>query len=318
MRSTSLLAHLRDRFGVAQTENLATEALAYILNTYPLALTTASALFRTLRPDLPELTRVETQSGSVDDEAIPDLVGVTTDQRKALIVEAKFDASLTPHQPVTYLERISSDTEGLLVFLVPNRRIGIVWGEIKRRCAMAGRPVMNEGLRGLSGTCGSACVGVISWADLLNALEDGLRGVDDRTCLYDVRQLRGMCERADRDAFRPLSSSDTDSRVGQRMQEYATLMFDAVENQLVGRGHADIKGLMRSAGNGWFGRYLKLAGWECLLHVNFDRWARQRPTPVWLRISDKRAMGYSPLIEALHPLANEDPPRLLNPNSRAS
>jgi hypothetical protein len=307
MNEGSLLSHLRDRFGISQGENLATEALAWILNGYPSALASTHRVLTGLQPKLASLVRVETQSWSSDEQAIPDLIGIGRGGTTPLVVEVKFDASLTPNQPVTYLDRLSATTaDGLLAFLVPARRKELIWGEVKRRCAQAGHPVSHAD--GASGFVGPTAVCILSWTELLNVLEDALGKLDDRTGLYDVRQLRGMCNQEDREAFVPLGPADLDGGIGRRMRDYASLIFDAVENQMVAKGIAEIKGLSRSSGTGeWYGRYALLAGWECLVHVNFHRWATQRPTPLWVRITDRRANGYRPLLEALAPLLLADP-----------
>ena len=70
-------------------------------------------------------------------------------------------------------------------------------------------------------------------------------------------------------------------------------------------------GLSRSASSAWFGRYVALAGWECLLHVNFHRWATARPTPIWVRVTDERASLGHDLLEALNSLQHAVPSRLV-------
>src|SRR5207253_2283369 len=101
----------------------------------------------------------------------------------------------------------------------------------------------------------------------------------------------------------------------RRLTELDALINEVIEG-LVAAELATTRGLTRSAGTGWFGRYVRLNGWECLLHVNFTRWGSERPTPLWLRISDKRAAGHVGLRDALSPLATADPPRLLDEDGR--
>ena len=84
--------------------------LAWILNGYPSALASTHRVLTGLQPRLASLVRVETQSWSSDDQAIPDLIGIGRDGTTPLVVEVKFDATLTPNQPVTYLDRLSATT----------------------------------------------------------------------------------------------------------------------------------------------------------------------------------------------------------------
>ena len=83
-----LLAHLAARF-VSQRENLATEALAYILSRSEAARSATIRTFRLLGVDLPDQLTFRTQAADADD-AIPDLVGEDASRKQHLIVEAKF------------------------------------------------------------------------------------------------------------------------------------------------------------------------------------------------------------------------------------
>ena len=72
---SALLAHLRDRLGTGP-ENLATQALAFILNQYEEAREAFPGHCRVkYQPDLPSIAQFETQVLSADDNAIPDLIG---------------------------------------------------------------------------------------------------------------------------------------------------------------------------------------------------------------------------------------------------
>jgi hypothetical protein len=103
--TSSLFGHLATRFG-SHPENLATEALNYILGRSDEA---RDALVRFARLTVPALEgelRFRTQDFLSDDGAIPDLVGVGKGGATPLVIEAKFDAGLTDNQPVTYLRRL--------------------------------------------------------------------------------------------------------------------------------------------------------------------------------------------------------------------
>ena len=112
---SALLAHLRNRFNVGP-ENLATEALAFILNRYPIAREAFARHCSQYHKSLLPITGFNTQDWSAEDDAIPDLIGMSG-ERTPLIVEVKFQAGLTQNQPTTYLQRlIDSGDGGLLLF----------------------------------------------------------------------------------------------------------------------------------------------------------------------------------------------------------
>jgi hypothetical protein len=310
MPEDTLLAHLADRF-VTQRENLATEALAFQLQNPAVA----SVFFRharRFRSSLEEIIRYETQQATGDGNGIPDLVGIGRNGQAVLLVEAKFAAVLTPNQPVGYLRRLAqTDQPGLLLFLVPARRTIPVWAELQQRCSDAGLSLADSDGQQPSRIHGMVTVAVTTWGALLDDLEDGLNPTDHRQELADLAQLRGLCERDDREAFVPLTGQEIGGTIGQRLVDLDSILNEAAAI-LQAEGIADLRGLKWSAGQGWFGRYLKLGGWECLLHVNFSRWGRQRPTPLWLRVSSSDVE----VVDALAPLASEQPSRFLNDDGR--
>ena len=313
MTTDTLLAHLAHRLGHG-TEDLATEALEFILRN-PAAAQGMADHASHWNQNLAPTIRFRTQDWLSEDAAIPDLVGVAEDGSTPLIVEAKFGAALTPNQPVTYLRRLlAAERPGLLLFLVPTRRTNPIWAELQRRCNEEDLPLTPDGT--LRGVHDQAVVGVTSWTDLLEDLDRHLVPVvDHRQTIAELDQLRSLCERADRTVFQPLTTQFLGGDIGQRLQDLDALLNEAVAS-LAGRRMAATKGLRWSSGQGWYGRYFQLAGWECLLHVNFDRWGTQRDTPLWLRITDRRGAGYPALQEALRPLAGADPPRVLDGDGR--
>ncbi len=309
---TTLLAYLTSRF-VTQSENLATESLSFLLRSYPDAAAAFNQFTGGLAQGLPNDLRYHTQNWLAEDQAIPDLVGVTSDGRQPLVVEAKFWAGLTENQPTTYLQRLPADEPGLLLFVVPGARAGYLWDELVRRCAIVGLTVTAGASIGETrvGAVEPHVLALTSWRALLGALAVALENAHDLTALADLRQLEGLCDQQDEQAFLPLTSEELSGGIGRRLTQLGTLIDDAT-TALVADGFASIKGLTRSAWVGGYGRYLRLGPWESLLHVNFDRWARHRATPTWLRITDKRAVGAAALVDALAPLRHASPRRLLD------
>ena len=111
MNDATLLAHLVNRLGTG-AENIANETLAYLLQE-PAACHGMHAHARRFCPDVAAARRYRTQDWSAEDNAIPDLVGITADGTTPLVIEAKFGAALTPNQPVTYLRRLLAGVSGI-------------------------------------------------------------------------------------------------------------------------------------------------------------------------------------------------------------
>lgn len=314
MSDETLLAHLAHRLGRG-SEDLATEALAFILQN-PAAARGMEAHARRWSSGLDVPNCFRTQDWLASDEAIPDLVAVAPDGSTPLIVEAKFGAALTPNQPVTYLRRLLLlDTPTLLLFLVPGRRATPIWAELRRRCSDAGIQLTTADPLA-KGSIKNVVVAVTTWADLLLDIEHNLTPpTDHHRTRAELEQLQGLCELQDRTLFQPLSTDFLGGGTGRRLMDLDALLNEAIET-LVAAGLASIKGLTRAAGTGYYGRYVQLAGWTCLLQVNFTRWGTQRHTPLWLQITDPRAYANQALRDALAPLTSEQPPRLLDEDGK--
>lgn len=309
MADESLLAHLADRF-VAQRENLATEALAYLLGKQVIATEFRRHLTR-FCGDLGELTSFATQQSTDGDNGIPDIVGFGPEGPAGLLVEAKFAAALTGHQPVSYMRHLAdTGRPGLLLFLVPIRRAEAVWNQVLQRChdAEVDLDVADHARR--VGLWRNVTVAVTTWSHLLDDLAAGLNVTDHRSELSEIAQLRGLCDREDQESFAPLTEAELGGTIGQRMLDLNALLNEAVE-VLRSEGKADLRGLRWSSGEGWFGRYFKIRGLISLLHVSFRNWGRDRATPLWLRVYANE----SGVLEALGPLSARNPSRLIATSS---
>jgi hypothetical protein len=138
----SLLGHIAPVLTL-QTENLATEALLYLLQRYKTAHVAFVELMSTIDyvppSDLAFSTQMRMQQGS-----IPDLVGTTTDGTGVLLVESKFWAPLTPNQPTGYLRRLPTDREAMVLFVAPEGRYEELWQQLVARCHGEGLELGDE------------------------------------------------------------------------------------------------------------------------------------------------------------------------------
>ena len=306
-----LVAHLVTRFA-AHPENLATEALSYILRNSRTARLAFLQHLSEFGPHLPESLAFRTQAAG-DDNAIPDLIGADETGRQLVIAEAKFWAGLTDNQPLTYLKRLPPDHPGLVIFVAPQARFQTLWPELLRRCDDAG-VVQRQGAleqdRFSLRVTDSHWLALTSWRAVVGVLDGRLAATGEEQVRADLQQLAGLCDRMDSEAFLPIRSEELSPLVGRRIVQYCALIDDVVA-QLVRNGVANTRGLRTTGTPGRWGRYLRLRGNGCLFYFFAHAWADYRETPLWLWIKDHNWQTTRELATALLPLERHVPPRLV-------
>ena len=135
--NASLLSFIARRHTVGR-EDVATDALSFILSRSNSA---KQALSDLLGDDRGPLQVAAARPWGADAlGAIPDLACFDEDDNLIALIESKFWASLTHHQPVTYWERLPVDRPAVLLFLAPDFRIdsGSLWEQLSRSAAQRG------------------------------------------------------------------------------------------------------------------------------------------------------------------------------------
>ena len=251
MTSDSLLAHLAWRFPGA-TEDIATEALLYILHKHESAWTALGNLLRSGGADPEPMDSFDTQRVYQRSKK-PDLVAFN-DGREVLLVESKFWASLTSQQPNGYLRLMMKDLPDAknLLFIAPKARRDELWKELREQAGKQFEVADEQATDGVrSATVGSSGhrLMLTSWHTLLNRLEHSGTDVDG-----DLRQLRGLCTPARDDE--PLACVDAgdDTRALSKVDHYKAFLGDAVA-LAESRGIIDTKGLSYGGGDSSYGRY---------------------------------------------------------------
>lgn len=316
MAFSTLFGHVALTFA-AHPENVATEALNFVLGRSAYAreaLVTACSL---PSAPIPTSLRFQTQVAEADG-AIPDLVGFDDAGVPRLVVEAKYWAGLTEHQPVDYLRRLPIGQVAALIFVGPWLRYETLWPELLRRCKLAGvhvDPVIGDEVEARWARIGQDHVlGLVSWRRVLSAVGTRVATAGDSQTAHEIEQLAGLCEQMDAEAFLPLRAEELAAPSPRRLSQFVQIVND-VAGVCVQRGIADKKGLRSSAGGGWYGHYLRLPGAGAFLHISFDHWAVRRETPFWLWVKDiiDGQWAVTPRIrERLNKLELEVPPRLLD------
>jgi hypothetical protein len=97
---------------------------------------------------------------------------------------------------------------------------------------------------------------VTSWRALLAAIEAEAEASGDQGCRADVRQLQGLCERMDSEAFLPVRSGELSQEIGRRIAQMADLIDDVVTD-LVRGGKASTKGLSWGGSRSAYGKFFR-------------------------------------------------------------
>ncbi len=250
MTSDSLLGYLAWRFPGA-TEDIATEALCYILCKQEGARTALADLLRSGGADPEPMDSFETQ-GVYQRTKKPDLVAFN-DGREVLLVESKFWATLTPNQPNGYLELMMKDKDlrdaKNLLFIAPEARQDELWEELREQAAdkfQFTRERAADGVRSAAVGNGGHRLMLTSWDTLLDRLERSGTDTDG-----DRRQLRGLCTPAC--DYTPLPSGEAEKL--KKVGHYKDFLVDAVALAEC-RGITNTKGF-GVGGDGEFGKFFR-------------------------------------------------------------
>ena len=277
----TVFSHIVQKRFSQEGEDVATDALAFILDSSESARNGMIKLLRGIDPSLPAL-RFETQlaEGSIR----PDMWGLDGGQPRVFI-ENKFWAGLTENQPVSYLQQLAEHTQpSVLLVVAPETRVQTLWRELGRRLQEG--EITATDRRAAAGILHSATTDIgpvlatTSWTRLISALE--LEVADDPAARSDLLQLRSLCVAADSDSFVPVSLEElTNQRTPAFMLQLGSILqlsCDLAESEGVSRNRQ-----LRPMSN-WngFGRYMGLFGGDPWFGVHFGLWKTHGSTPLWL------------------------------------
>lgn len=292
----SLLADIVASRGLAP-EPVATDSLVHLLGR------SAAGRMEMTRL-LQELTGAATDGMSFTgqhinglEEGRPDAVGADAFGNR-LVVEAKFDADLTPHQlGPAYLGHLAKGMPGALLFLVPADRLDILWPKIMREIGAPTSPpdAQDEDPHVRSHVLSSThTIAAITWSRLLQRLEHSLMAAVEADNIADLRQLQGLVEWRTRGGWVPVQPEDLPMRVGRQLDALARLVCAAASESSVGTaryGSSDVGP----------GRYVTSArNNKYWVGIWFPRWARDGDTPVWMQVKATTTISVDSLMAALH------------------
>lgn len=290
-----------------ENENVATEALTFIVRSSERARGGLMKLLRGIAPDLPDLRfRTQLSEGNMR----PDMWGFDGSTPRVFI-ENKFWAGLTENQPVEYLRRLAGfSNPAVLLVVMPEARLETVWREFVRRLRDASA----------STSSGNRAVGVhrvemidfgptlavtpilalTSWTKVLSAIEAEL--TDDPQSRNDLLQLRALCDAADE--YAPFSAAQlTDQRTPSLLLQLNSVVKGAVE-LAVTNGILSIQGVREAhfwEGQGRYIRFPNARGVGAWFGTHFRLWRERGSTPLWLYFSPTdfgRALEVRSILES--------------------
>ncbi|MEU8180234.1 hypothetical protein AB0B86_05570 [Micromonospora sp. NPDC049047] len=282
MAHSRILAHLARRFTVSE-ENLATEALTYLLQASPTARAAMNDLVRDLGTELPANLQYAGQVGA-DGVGRPDIVGIDAADRERLILEAKFGAGLTEQQPGGYLARLTHNAGGMVMVVAPSVRLPSLWRELLAQVAL---PYQPETVRLRQVQVGAlTALSLVSWRDLVTRVRDALRAKNEADLAEDADQLLALTEVMDSNAYLPPRHGELNQRTGQLVHQLQHLL-DRVRLELP---QATAASLNKSYAMDYAGWYLtSQTGRQVWFGILPRTWARFGISPLWAQASPRWA-----------------------------
>ena len=257
----TLLSFIMRRY-VSAREDAATDALGFILNRSNAARDGFSDLLRENAPGIAQIQTAQTRLAGAE-SGVPDLACFADDGQIITLVESKFWAPLTRHQPVSYWERLPKDIPSVLLVIAPKYRVcetNHLWNELTGKLREAGHILRAaahaRGVVSASEKDGPRQLVLATWDLVFDRLERIAKEHSDERTIIEIGQLRGVV------------SAEYDASDMRRDDVLRTLIRDAV-NQAKREGWIDTSGLSWGGWNSFPGRFLCLSGAYAFLGLNY-------------------------------------------------
>jgi hypothetical protein len=249
------------------------------------------------------------QAVGPDDPGRPDIVGSNTGGPR-LILEAKFDAALTPAQlDATYLNRLPAKQPGVLAYLAPSDRLATLWPKLLEGPAGVTSPpppnLKDQDRPYLARPIGDGrTLAMVSWATLLSRIDTALVDAHDVAARADLHQLVGLVEWRSRSGWVPVVPGDLPERTGRQLVGLRDAVIRAAAKATGG------KFLNGTADNGP-GRWISTAGGRSMwVGILFPEWGTYSVSPAWLLVEPSAGTNSSQLHAALEVLGAPGGPGL--------
>ncbi len=268
----SLLSFIAQRH-TTDLEDVATNALSFILSH---SCSARGALSELLGDGCSPLPIAKAEPWRPDEHgAVPDLACYDGDCYLVALIESKFWAELTYHQPVTYWEGLPNNKPTVLLFLAPDCRVpGSLWDELVgrlRNCGHElGHDVRDESLATAPAKVGQRRLMLTSWELLLDRMAERAKKDGDTQACFQIAELRGLADSA--------IAGDKPTRD----ENLKRLIAEAVK-RVEQSGWANTDRLTEGSADGYYyARYLRLAGASAGLRIDYKAVKQIPDKPLWL------------------------------------
>ncbi len=289
---SAMFGHAASRWGSQQSENLATSALVYLLNTYSHAGQRFIDAVKSLiddatefEPDLRFVEQLYASGGRID------AAGIGPGGIRRILIECKFGAVLDDGQIDGYLAELTSS--GVLLFIVPRQRrvetisqVTKVLGTDLTGFEERGNVSVARVRRGLDQPAGAVrmsgqVVAITDWVSVLGILDNAPTDVE---FVAELAQLQSYVDLMTGDHFVALAPEELDGRIGARWWQF-TQLFDEAFTAAAARGILKHEGNL-AASHGWSGRAVRIGPWLAWAGLWARPWADTANTPLWLDFTD--------------------------------
>ena len=275
----SLLGQFYTRIKGSQ-EDIASESLTYILQHSKSArLAINKIIMSDFGLELEDLNYITQNAG--DKLERPDISGFDAEGHEVLILEAKFWASLTENQPLSYLRRLKQNSA--LIFICPTLRVRSLFNELIKRIKEAQVNFTTNQENNSFRFDNNKHLKIKTWNEILGMVKLHLVQDNEQALISDIDQIIGFCDTIDSNTFMPIQGDDLSPKYAKRFSSYYDLI-DKVADEIRKRGIADTIGLKATPQRCGYTRYMKTQKFGISLNLKFNYWAEFADTPFWLNI----------------------------------
>ena len=280
----SLLAKFFNQIKSSQ-EDIASDGLKHILQNSVFAKNyLKTSIFAKTNIELPELNY--TNQISKSELGRTDISGLDINGDEILIIEAKFWASLTENQPISYLKRLQENS--ILLFVCPTLRKNSLFIELKKKLSEENIQFTPDDLTLKLVLENGKQILVQSWNEILEPIKEILKENNQNRLVSDIDQIIGFCEVIDSNSFIPLSENDISPEIGRKISAYYSLVDEVIHELSKNENYNKDKlteGKPSKEAGYYKYRYFKDFG--LTFGLNFNYWTQFADTPFWLRITEK-------------------------------
>ena len=268
----TLLSFIAQRHAIG-LEDVATDAMFFILSH---SVSAKQALSDFLGSEGDPLPIAKALPWAADAHgAVPDLVCLDENKNVVALIESKFWAPLTRNQPVTYWQGLPDDRPAVLLFLAPEYRVEnpSLCNELVEQLRGAGHAlgpaVQADGVITVPAKGSQRRLMLTSWGLLLDRMAQKAEDDCDARACFEIAELQG------------LAASVIAGDNPQRDDNLKRLIADAV-NRVERSGWANTDGLSVGQGFNFHVRYLRLAGANAWLGIDYEAVKQMPDKPLWL------------------------------------